>query len=128
MCMLEPEKFDKRVVQEPEGINKRTKAGKEEYQQFLLDNKDNTVLSTSEYTSLIGMRNRLFSSHECMEYLSGGKPEQVGVWKDEDTDVLCKCKADYWIKDKKTLVDIKTTQDSSFYGVCVYSYRKGGSF
>ena len=125
MCMLEPDKFDSRVVKEPEGINKRTKAGKEEYQQFLLDNKDNTVLSGVEYNSLIGMRNRLFSSHECMEYLSGGKSEQVGVWKDEDTDILCKCKADYWIDNKKTLVDIKTTQDSSFYGFKGSAYKYG---
>ena len=125
MCMLEPDKFDERVVKEPEGINKRTKVGKEEYQKFLEENKDNTVLSGDEYKSLIGMRNRLFSSHECMEYLSGGKSEQVGVWKDEDTDILCKCKADYWIDGKKILVDIKTTQDSSFYGFKGSAYKYG---
>jgi hypothetical protein len=125
MCMLEPDKFDNRVVKEPEGINKRTKAGKEEYSQFLQENKDNTVLSSGEYKSLMGMRNRLFSAHECMEYLSGGESEVVSVWKDEDTDMLCKCKADYFIKDKKILVDIKTTQDAGFYGFRGSAYKYG---
>tara|TARA_R100001082_G_scaffold57951_1_gene32015 strand:+ start:2793 stop:3587 length:795 start_codon:yes stop_codon:yes gene_type:complete len=125
MCMLEPEKFDERVLPEPEGINKRTKAGREELAMFMLKNQDNIVLDQKSFYSLIGMRNRLFSSHECMDYLSNGVSEQVQVWKDTDSGVLCKCKADYWKDNEKTLVDIKTTQDSSFYSFKGSAYKYG---
>lgn len=125
MCMLEPEKFDERVLREPDGINKRTKVGREELAMFMLKNQDNIVLAPKDYYSLIGMRNRLFSSHECMDYLSNGNSEQVQIWKDKDLGVLCKCKADYWKDNEKTLVDIKTTQDSSFYAFKGSAYKYG---
>jgi len=131
LCMLEPKKFDDQVVVEPE-VNKRTKAGKEEIAKFNEDNIGNTILTKDDYTSLIGMRNRLFSSHECMDLLSSGEAELPQVWRDEDIDVLCKCKADYWNKDKKILVDIKTTTDASPSGfklsVKKYSYDRQSAY
>ena len=125
MCMLEVDKFKERVICEPEGINKRTKAGREEIAMFKMQNQDNIILEPKAYYSLIGMRNRLFSSHECMDYLSNGKSEQVQVWKDKEHGVLCKCKADYWREKDKTIVDIKTTQDSSFYAFKGSAYKYG---
>lgn len=131
MCMLEPKKFDKRVIQEPE-VNKRTKEGREIITKFNEDNVDNTILTKDELQSLIGMRNRLFSSHECMDLLSGGVAELPQAWKDTDLDVLCKCKADYWNENEKTLVDIKTTVDAGpngfKYSVKKYSYDRQSAY
>jgi hypothetical protein len=121
----------KQVVVEPD-VNKRTKEGKEIISKFNEDNVGNTILTKDDHGSLIGMRNRLFSSHECMDLLSGGEAELPQVWRDEDVDVLCKCKADYWNKDKKILVDIKTTTDASPSGfklsVKKYSYDRQSAY
>jgi len=124
MCMLEHDKYEKEVVVEPD-VNKRTKAGKEEYQKFLTLHNGMTILSTDEYQSLTGMRNKLTSSIEAMELLSGGIAEQVNVWNDPDSHVSCKGKADYWNKERNILVDIKTTQDSSPEGFKGSAYKYG---
>ena len=131
LCMLEPKKFDKQVVVEP-NVNKRTKEGKEIISKFMEDNIGNTILTQDDFDSLIGMRNRLFSSHECMDLLSDGVSELPQAWKDNDLDVLCKCKADYWNDKTKTLVDIKTTMDASpngfKYSVKKYSYDRQSAY
>ena len=124
MCMLEPEKFDEKVIQEPD-VNKRTKAGREEYEEFVKENEDNTILTSAEHKSLMGMRNRLFSCHEAVDLLSGGVAEQVSVWKDKETGIECKCKADYWNKDKRILVDIKTTQGANMNEFRGSAYKYG---
>tara|TARA_R110002020_G_scaffold463245_1_gene683240 strand:- start:581 stop:1354 length:774 start_codon:yes stop_codon:yes gene_type:complete len=124
MCMLEHDKYKKEVVVEPD-VNKRTKAGKEEYQKFIESNKGMTILSVDENESLKGMRKKLTSSLEADELLSGGLSEQVNIWNDLDNHVSCKGKADYWNKDKRILVDIKTTQDSSPGGFRGSAYKYG---
>ena len=63
MCMLEHDKFKKEVVVEPD-VNKRTKAGKEKYQEFISLHDGMTILSRDEDQSLKGMRNKLTSSVE----------------------------------------------------------------
>ena len=124
MCMLEHDKYKKEVVVEPD-VNKRTKAGKEEYQKFLTLHEGMTILSHDEDESLSGMRKKLTSSVEAMELLSGGIAEQVNVWNDLDSKIPCKGKADYWNKDRNILVDIKTTQDSSPDGFRKSAYKYG---
>ena len=124
MCMLEHDKFKKEVVVEPD-VNKRTKAGKEKYQEFISLHDGMTILSRDEDQSLKGMRNKLTSSVEAMELLSEGLAEQVNVWNDPDVHVPCKGKADYWNKDRNILVDIKTTQDSSPEGFRSSAYKYG---
>tara|TARA_R110002020_G_scaffold208419_1_gene414145 strand:- start:1484 stop:2260 length:777 start_codon:yes stop_codon:yes gene_type:complete len=122
MCMLEHDKFELDVVVEPD-VNKRTKSGKEEYSKFLSLHDSKTILSRDEQDSLIGMRNRLTSSSEAMELLSGGLAEQVNIWNDPIHHVPCKGKADYYNKDKNILVDIKTTQDASPKGFRSSAYK-----
>lgn len=124
MCMLEYDKYKKQVVVEPD-VNKRTKAGKEEYQKFIKLHQGMTIISNDEHESLEGMRKRLNSSVEAMELLSGGLSEQVNIWNDSDTKVPCKGKADYWNKDKRILVDIKTTTDASPEGFKKSAYKYG---
>ena len=124
MCMLEHDKYEKEVAVEPD-INKRTKAGKEKYQEFLTLHDGMTILSTDEHQSLTGMRKKLTSSIEAMELLSGGVAEQVNIWNDPDSQVPCKGKADYWNKERNILVDIKTTQDSSPEGFRKSAYKYG---
>lgn len=111
LCMLEKEKFDELVVMEPK-IDKRTKAGKEEHDAFKEQNEGKLMLTPVEWYSLMGMRNRLFSSPEAVELMERGKPEQVMVWEDPDTKVLCKCKADWVNLEDGYIMDIKTTQDA----------------
>ena len=41
--------------------------------------------------TVLRMRNKIYSYEECDTLLnSGGVAEQVSVWEDEDTNVLCK--------------------------------------
>ena len=124
LCILEPDKFDELVVKEPK-MDKRTKDGKAMAKEFAESNEGKIILSPVEWNSLIGMRNRIYSSVEATELLSKGNAEEVMVWEDPDTNVLCKCKADWVNLEDGYIMDIKTTQDATPRGFRNSCYKWG---
>lgn len=58
-ALLEQGEFWKRYVVEPEGINKRTKAGKEEYAKFIEENKDKEVITIDDVHKINSMLKKL---------------------------------------------------------------------
>jgi hypothetical protein len=124
LCILEKDKFDELVVMEPK-MDKRTKDGKAMAKEFAEENEGKLILTPVEWYSLIGMRNRIYSCNEATELLSKGTPEDVMVWEDPDTNVLCKCKADWVNLEDGYIMDIKTTQDATPRGFRNSAYKWG---
>ena len=127
VAMLEPNEFNDKV--KVFDSTTRTTKG---YKEFKEENSDApTIILTKEYDKIMSMQDILFSHSEVKDLLqSGGEREIANAWKDIDTDVFCKGKADY--RNGKTLIDLKTTGDGSMWGFSnsckKYGYDRQASF
>jgi hypothetical protein len=127
VAMLEPNEFDNKVLV----FNSATRTTKG-YKEFKENNlKAPTIILQKEYDKIMFMQDVLFSHSEVRDLLQKeGEREIANAWKDEDTGVFCKGKADY--RNGKTLIDLKTTGDGSFYGFSnsckKYGYDRQSAF
>ena len=121
--VLEPSKLDNQVVVF-EGKTRRGKA----WDEFSIQNADKTIVSASEWNMINNMSNILFENEEAMKFISESKHEVVEVWQDLHYQIDCKGKADMVmmnIDDKKVLIDLKTTRDSSLESFRRSAYNYG---
>ena len=123
--------FDKDFVVEPTDINKRTKAGKEEYAAFLKENEDKGIITDDEFTHAINMRMAVYDHPMAKKLLAQGVTEQTIVWT--SNGVRCKSRPDALPGDEtRTLVDLKTTRDASYEGflrsVKTFGYARQAAF
>lgn len=112
--VLEPETFSEEFAVEPD-IDKRTKDGKERYNQWQSGLNDNiTVVSEKSYTKALDMA-RVVNNSRLAKALLDGERERAYFWVDEMTQVDCKCRLDCLkqLKDKLIIVDLKTTTSSN---------------
>ena len=127
VAMLEPNEFNDKVLV----FNSATRTTKG-YKEFKVDNpKAPTIILQKEYDKIMYMQDVLFSHNEVNDLLQKeGEREIANAWKDDDSDVFCKGKADY--RNGKTLIDLKTTGDGSFYGFSnsckKYGYDRQSAF
>jgi len=127
VAMLEPNEFNKKVLV----FNSATRTTKG-YKDFKADNLNApTIILQKEYDKIMYMCDVLFGHSEVRDLLQvEGEREIANAWKDEDTGVFCKGKADY--RNGKTLIDLKTTGDGSFYGFSnsckKYGYDRQSAF
>lgn len=100
--------FAVEYVVKPDGIDGRTKAGKE----WLLAHGDKNVLSQGEFADLTCMAANVRKQSRLMRILAHGKAEVTILWHDEQTGLLCKARPD-WLNPKLRIVlDWKTTEDA----------------
>lgn len=127
--VLEPQKLDDEVVVF-EGKTRRGKA----WDEFSMDNEDKTIISTSEWNMINGMANAVYENKEAIGMINDAEKEVVEVWTDVFTGIKCKGKADMVITkgDKKIVVDLKSTKDSSLdafrRGCWNYGYDRQAAF
>ena len=127
VAMLEPNEFNDKVLV----FNSATRTTKG-YKEFKADNpKAPTIILQKEYDKIMYMQDVLFSHNEVKDLLQKeGEREIANAWKDEDTNVFCKGKADY--RNGTTLIDLKTTGDGSHWGFSnsckKYGYDRQSAF
>lgn len=110
-AVLEPELFDKEYIADG-NINRRTKAGKEEYQALVDANPGATVLKQTEYDHVLQLRDAVHANSAARNLLSGGKAESSVFMKDAQTGLKLKARADYLIPGE-CVIDLKTALDCS---------------
>ena len=112
--VLETDQFAERYVAAPEGIDRRTKAGKELFAEWEAQAAGRTVLTKAD-ADLIQAMGRAVHGHPAAAYLLGlpGKAETTHMWTDEATGLECKCRPDWLVDDGSMIVDLKTTEDAS---------------
>jgi len=127
VAMLEPNEFMKKV----KVFNSATRTTKG-FKEFKADNSDApTIILQKEYDKIMYMQDVLFSHSEVNDLLQKeGEREIANAWKDNDTEVFCKGKADY--RNGTTLIDLKTTGDGSYWGFSnsckKYGYDRQSAF
>lgn len=127
-AVLEPETFDDRYVIVPEGIDRRTKDGKEIWADLQLQalEKGADLLPYADFAKAMAMKASCHTHPMSKQIFREGIAEQSVFWTDEETGVLCKCRPDWLMGgDNPAILDLKTTQDASPNGFIrsAYTYR-----
>ena len=126
-AILEPDTFDQEYAIAPL-VDKRTKAGKEEWQAFMEENAGRTVLSIEDAEQIEQMKKALHE-HPNADALLSGEHETTHVWTDTETGELCKVRLDCltFFEGRPTIVDYKTVascEDRIFERDCrQYGYK-----
>lgn len=118
MYVLEPDLF--RATYSEFNGDRRTKAGREEYEQIIAIGKQ--PIQIVEIEQFEKMRASIFTL-SCNPIAGKGRIESSVFWTDEASGLECKCRPDWW--DGETIVDLKSTDDASPEGFArsVAGYR-----
>jgi len=118
--------FDRDFAVAP-ACDRRTKAGKEAYASFQVDNLNKIIITEEEFQQVKCIGAAVFEHPTAKVLLKDGASEQTIIWNDHETGLTCKSRIDRVPHDiDRVLVDLKTTRDASeraFIRSCVsYGY------
>ncbi|MEM6260470.1 MAG: PD-(D/E)XK nuclease-like domain-containing protein [Planctomycetota bacterium] len=115
-AVLEPGLYDTAYYQLQHKLDRRTKAGKQQWNDLLLTYGDDYIL-TAEEGELVAQVRHAVMTHPLAKALLANREhtEASMLWRDEATGVCCRARADAVVEfnGKRFLVDLKTTQDAS---------------
>lgn len=92
-------------------IDRRTKAGRDAWADFISKIGDRTIITVDEYEEAVAMRNVVHSTLAAKRLFDITTPEVPLFWTDDITGVECKCRCD--LIGKGIVVDYKTCTDAS---------------
>ena len=109
------EVFDRQFAVAPK-IDRRTKAGKAEWQAWTEAHANHTILTDTQSQNIEAMHAGLQRHEGARRYLDADGDVEVSIyWTDEATGVACRCRPDKIVQipdtDQCVLVDLKTTRD-----------------
>jgi exodeoxyribonuclease VIII len=113
--VLELDQWDQRYVVMPEGIDRRTKQGKAEWDAFSTASSGRMVLSKADADQVMRMGQAVYGHPAAAMLLKQlpGKAETTHMWTDAATGLQCKCRPDWLTDDGSLIIDLKTTEDAS---------------
>lgn len=111
--VLEPDTFYDEFAVAPD-VDMRTKAGKQEMEEFSLENPGKEIIPIGMFQQASEMRKSVMSVPQAVKLLRG-EHEVPYFWKDEESGVECKCRADCISKigNINVIVDLKSCADAS---------------
>ena len=136
---LEPEVFGKSYAVQPDfgdcRANPKTGTTKEEGAKnkaardaWRMQHAGREFLAHDDYQTIVGMAATVRSHPLASKMLHGGVAEATVLWTDPETQLRCRVRPDYWVKQRGLVVDIKSTMDASEYGftksVFQYGYHR----
>ena len=109
-AVLTPTAYKREWTVIPADIDRRTKAGKEEYAAFMEQNKGKEILTSEEAETVMQIAKAIKRNKAVSELLKGTRREKPIFWTN-DGGIPCKCRIDAM----KTgiVIDLKTTTDAS---------------
>ena len=112
MAVLEPEAYSKRYIVSIDA-DRRTKAGREQWDAFLAANADREIISKEDHDVITEMYETVW--REAWKTLMDTAREIPAFWTDEATGIQCKCRWDAMSNKlgRYTVVDLKTCADAS---------------
>ena len=140
-AVLEPDEFYKRYARRPEGIDRRTKAGKEEFAQFEAENVGKVVIDSDELGDVREMSAAVMNHPLAYELLEAGKPELS--WRVSPSGSLAlQCRTDWfnpagcelsggrpYVADLKTVESLDSDAFRNFERACFsFGYHRQAGF
>ena len=108
--LLQPDDFNAEFAVAPD-VNRRTKAGQEEWAAFMAANEGLSIVTADEYLTACTMANVVRSVPAARPLLEQLTPELPLFWRDDITGIECKCRCD--LIGPGIVVDYKTCDDAS---------------
>ena len=110
--LLEPDGFDGEFAVAPD-VDRRTKAGREEWERFVSASEGKTVISADDAKTAADMVAKAMTM-PMVRTLLAGKHEQAFFFTDEDTKLTCKVRVDILseIDGKVVIADYKTAANA----------------
>ena len=108
--VLEPHLFEAQYIVTPEGMDRRTKQGKIDYEDFLSKSIGRASISPDQMRTLHKMRQSVLNHPQASQLIIGGAIEHSIFWQDEHSGVICKTRPDIW--HENMTVDLKTCSSS----------------
>ncbi len=124
---FEIDRFVLEYAVKPEGMKRRSNAGKAAYATMLEANVGKTIISSEEHRACLAMRDALKANPLTARYIASGKSEVPIVWKDPESQLWCKARLDF-LSDLPALVDLKTCRsvDGWYFGGDATNYLYHG--
>lgn len=108
---FEPELFEGQFIVAPKTLNRRTKAGQEEWAKLVADKR--TLMTFEQYQEALATTVAITTNPVMKDIMKSGESQLTFVWRDPVTGLLCKCRPDWYDEKSGTVVDLKTAQDAS---------------
>lgn len=127
-----PEAFSRDVLVLPE-INRRTNAGKDQYQALITNNPDKALITADDLETIKTM-DKSIKAHPMASQLIGCGTNEVSIfWDDPFSGLPCKARPDIVPGEiQKTLIDLKKTRDASPHGfqrsIVSFGYHRQAAF
>lgn len=112
-CILEPDRWMSDFVVKPEGVDRRTKEGKEAWAAFEASANGREIIPAEAATCAENMACAVYSHPAAARLLKGAKTEVSMAWDDGVTGVRCKGRIDAVSAFANIIVDLKTCKDAS---------------
>jgi exodeoxyribonuclease VIII len=111
--ILEPDMFNDTYAVAPDGIDRRTKEGKADWEAWQIANEGKLSVSKPTLAELQAMRDSIMNHKVASRALMGGMAESCMFWTHTigTAPIECKSRPDY-ITSNGFIVDIKTTTDA----------------
>jgi hypothetical protein len=113
--VLEPHQFNHNFFVYPK-IDRRTKEGKSQYNDFMLEAEGKTLLSDEEMELVTKASVETAKNPTLVELMRDSYRELSCYTIDEKTGLKIKLRPDNLCKKQNTIVDLKTCLDSSYFG------------
>lgn len=108
---LEPDQFKERYIVAIR-VDKRTKQGKADWNKFLEEAGDRTLVTHEQYAEVTRIYSRLKQDKIVPKLVESGNVEKSIFFTHEQTGIQCKVRPDMWFKD--LVCDLKTTSNASY--------------
>ena len=121
--ILEPQKFNSNYIVAPK-FDRRTKIGKQDYENFLLQTEGKTLLFEDEMNMIVKMAEQTMKNETLVDLIKNSVKEISCYTTDEKTGLKLRLRPDSLADSKNTITDIKSCLDSSYtkFKGDVYSY------
>ena len=131
-ALLEPERFIGTYTVEPSFGDCRKKDNRAARDAWRAEHAGSVLLSSDDHLACMRMTESIRRHPIAGKLLAGGEAEVTARWRDEDTGIECKARADYLIRERRLIVDIKTAADASLESfrrsVANYGYHRQDAF
>lgn len=125
MALLEPERFARKFATQPDFGDCRFKENKARRDEWRRDNAGREPLSAEDADVIDGMVRSVRAHPLASKLLVDGQSELTVRWRDEATGLECKARADYYVRERGLIIDVKTTEDAGPEGFAKSCARYG---
>ena len=129
--VLQPERYLAQVAVKPD-VDRRTKVGKAEYEEFLLANPGKVIITAEEAETCQAIARELETLTAAKKFLRPAEYELTLVWRDRETGIYCKARLDCYQEHTGVVTDLKTTVSALYHrfskSIFDYGYHQQGAW